>query len=217
MRLYHFVPAQHGIENIERRRLKIATLDRLNDPFELLAVAPRSAEHRAAFRRTKAQMAKQAGLLCFSRKWSNPVQWSHYAQNHTGLCLGFDVADELARPVDYRTKRVAFDPAILDDEDQGRAFLEELSCIKFSHWRYENEVRVFVGLDSNDREGELYFVGFSPQLALREVIVGASSEVTRAELAHALGDLAGEVQIRNARLAFKTFRVVTQQSAKLWR
>ncbi len=210
MRLYHFVPAEYGIQNIERRRLKIATLDQLNDPFEMLAVAPKSAEHRAAFRRTKSQMAKQAGLLCFSRKWDNPVQWSHYARNHTGLCLGFDVADALVKPVDCRTKRVAFDPVILEDEEQGRAFIEGLSCIKFAHWKYENEVRVFVALDSDDTEGGLYFMCFSSQLALREVIIGAVSEVTRAELA-------GEVHVCNARLAFKTFRVVTQQSAKLWR
>ncbi|EKU73441.1 MULTISPECIES: DUF2971 domain-containing protein [Sphingomonadales] len=216
MRLYHFVPAEHGISNIERRRLKIATFDQLNDPFELLAVASRTADERAAFRHAKAQMAERAGLLCFSRKWHNPVQWSHYAGKHSGLCLGFDVADDIVKPVQYQAKRVPFDPAILDDEEKGLAFMLELSCIKFTHWKYEDEVRAFVGLEDMDRESGKYFAEFSPKLALREVIVGAACTVTRVELARALGDLAGEVRQRKARLAFRSFRVVTQQKKDYW-
>lgn len=38
MRAYHFVPADHGIENIKLRHLKIARLDDLNDPFEVRTV-----------------------------------------------------------------------------------------------------------------------------------------------------------------------------------
>lgn len=217
MRLYHFVPAGHGLQNIERRRMKIATLDQLNDPFEMLAVAPSDPAHRAAFRRTKAQMAQRTGLLCFSRKWDNPVQWSHYADCHKGVCLGFDVADELVKPVRYQPRRILFDPTILEDEGRASAFMLELSCTKFSHWKYENEVRVFVGVDPEDTENGLYFMPFSPQLALREVIVGAESRIGRAELASALGDLRGAVEARKARLAFRTFRVVTQRRADQWR
>jgi len=36
MRLYHFTTAQYGLDNIDRRRLKIATIPDLNDPYELL-------------------------------------------------------------------------------------------------------------------------------------------------------------------------------------
>ena len=67
MRVYHFVLRCHGMEDIIRRCLKIATLDPLNDPFETLAAAPRDHDQRAAFRRTEEQMGAQAGLLCFSR------------------------------------------------------------------------------------------------------------------------------------------------------
>jgi hypothetical protein len=40
-------------------------------------------------------------MLCFSRDWHNPVQWSHYADKHRGICLGFDVPDSLLVPVQY--------------------------------------------------------------------------------------------------------------------
>ena len=216
MRVYHFVPRCYGMEDIVRRRLKIATLDQLNDPFELLAAAPRDPDQRAAFRRTKEQMGGRAGLLCFSRNWRNPVQWSHYADRHRGLCLGFDVADELVRPVIYRRHRTPFDPALLEDDDRASALMEELACTKFSHWRYKNEVRVFAALDERDQETGLFFAPFSPTMALREVIVGAAADVGRAELGEAVGGLSGQVRMRKARLAFRSFNVVTQRRRDQW-
>jgi hypothetical protein len=40
-------------------------------------------------------------MLCFSRTSSNILMWSHYGDNHKGICLGFDVPDEFARDVRY--------------------------------------------------------------------------------------------------------------------
>ena len=36
LRVYHFVGPEYGLDDIRRRRLKIATIADLNDPFELL-------------------------------------------------------------------------------------------------------------------------------------------------------------------------------------
>ena len=38
MRLYHFIKKEHGLENVQERRLKIARIAELNDPFEFAAV-----------------------------------------------------------------------------------------------------------------------------------------------------------------------------------
>ena len=35
-RVYKFLSAQHGINNLRDRRLKLATIDDLNDPFDLV-------------------------------------------------------------------------------------------------------------------------------------------------------------------------------------
>jgi len=35
IRLYHFLSAEHALEDIAQRRLKISQIDQLNDPFEL--------------------------------------------------------------------------------------------------------------------------------------------------------------------------------------
>lgn len=217
MRLYHFLNREYGLDDIRRRRLKIATLDGLNDPFEMLAMTFADPALRKAFRATKDQMAKRTGLLCFSRGWRNPVQWSHYADRHHGLCLGFDVPDHLAKPVTYSPKRLAVDRTAIEAQGaEAQAFMQAVISTKFSHWRYEDEVRLFVALKERDPDTRLWFSDFGPDLALREVIVGAACDVTRKELAEALGDLDPLVSRRKARLSFRRFAIVTQMRSSLW-
>ena len=215
MRVYHFIPAGFGVQNLEHRRLKIAKLDELNDPFELLGFAARDAATRKAFAETKADLAKNRGMLCFSRDWRNPVQWSHYAEQHRGLCLGFDVPDNLLTAVTYVAQRPLPDLGVLGGGGKAaqEAMLKVLST-KFSHWRYENEVRAFT--DLMDPVGPLFFASFGPNLVLREVIVGAKSDVTRGDIAAALCGLAPAIVARKARLAFRTFHVVEQRRSSLW-
>jgi hypothetical protein len=105
MRVYHILPAKYAIEDLERRRLKIARLDDLNDPFELMSCELPTPAHREAFQHYKASVARRYGALCFSRAWKNPVLWSHYGDKHKGICLGFDVPDEAIRPIIYTATR----------------------------------------------------------------------------------------------------------------
>lgn len=215
MRVYHFVPADYGLQNLEHRRLKIARLDELNDPFELLGFAGRDAATRKAFADTKAALARDRGMLCFSRGWHNPVQWSHYAEQHRGLCLGFDVPDRLLAEVDYVARRPLPNLAtLMGGGPAAEAAMMRILATKFSHWRYENEVRAFV--DLKDPTGPLYFADFGPNLTLKEVIVGERSTLSRAVISSALGTLAPTVTTRKARLAFRSFRVVEQRRRSLW-
>lgn len=219
MRVYHFLKHTYGIEAIRERHLKIARLANLNDPFEFMSFSMRKRTDRLTFERWRDGMDKNHGLLCFSERSDNPVQWSHYGANHTGVCLGFDIPDHLLIKVQYRSKRGKVDiEAVVKagGEDEQRMMLEALST-KFIHWRYEHEQRLFTGLDHNTvTDAGLYFVDFGPSLVLRQVIVGAKSDITRAEVTEALGDMA-DVETFKARLAYQTFRVVKNQNAKLWK
>ena len=58
---------------------------------------------------------------------------------------------------------------------------------------------------------------FSDRLAIKQVIVGAVSSISRADIDEALGSLATEVETSKARLAFSSFNVVRQRKASLWR
>lgn len=217
MRVYHFLNSEHGIENIKLRRLKIARVDQLNDPFEWQAMTSSDAIKREAIRRLKAQQSADTGVLCFSRSWRNPVQWSHYADHHRGLCLGFDVADRLLGEVRYTDRRIDIDwiLAAASDEEGNRRMREAL-VTKFRHWRYEKEMRIFVRIAPETEIEGLYFADFSNDLILSEIIVGAHSDVSRAQLIGALGEMTASVVCRKARLSFRAFSIVEQRKASLW-
>lgn len=87
---------------------------------------------------------------------------------------------------------------------------------KYAHWKYENEVRCFVTLEERDPEKNLYFVDFSDELKLKEVIVGANSPITKIDIQKALGGQLSFVTVFKVRLAFNTFRVVRQKNETLW-
>ena len=217
MRVFHFVNAEYGLEDLRRRRLKIATLNELNDPFELFGVSLAKEALRRAFKAMKDQLSVNRGLLCFSRDWHNPVQWSHYADKHRGLCLGFDVPDEHLGNVTYSRKRLVVEvERLLEFREQDLETVQRFLFTKYAHWRYENEVRSFVTLEDRDQDKQLYFADFSEKLKLAQVIVGSESSLARNSIREALGDLDAGVETFKVRLAFKTFRIVRQQNVKQW-
>lgn len=214
MRLYHFTSEKFGLLAIKDRRLKIARINELNDPFEFLGWDLQESETRAKLRQWKVDRNAELGILCFSSKWTNPLLWSHYADKHHGMALGFDVPDDdLYSPVRYRRTRL---PMPTGRELVG-ADLDNLLLTKFSAWRYESEYRCFCRLDESMHENGLYFEPFSPTLKLAEVIVGDQSTVSRAELAAALGEEQTCTTSFKARPAFGTFSVVKNRNAALWK
>lgn len=170
VRVYHFTSAVYGLEDVRLRRLKIATLRDINDPFEL-AVRCNDSKRRRALRNSRIEWGQRIGMLCFSAGWHNPVQWSHYAEKHRGVCLGFDVPDSLLVRVRYTKMPPQLDwDAIENHCETGEAEMIRWSTTKFEHWPYEDERRVFLALEEADDEGN-YFADFGCQLALRELFV----------------------------------------------
>ena len=58
VRVYHFLSAEHALDDIEKRRIKISEIDQLNDPFELWCVAQENKELRERLRDYKKTMNK---------------------------------------------------------------------------------------------------------------------------------------------------------------
>ncbi len=212
MRLYHLTTAEYALSNITLRRLKIARLGDLNDPFELIAAELKDREFRKAVKSWKDEFHDTIGLLCFSESWHNPVLWSHYADKHRGICLGFDIPDEYAIPVNYSKKRVAV-RFQNNDQNQGLApeFVNELLRTKYEHWVYEAERRMFLILDEGTKEGGLFFYPFSTSLTLKEVIVGPHCDIPIDRIDNLVTKTNGPTEVTKARLGFTRFEVVPDQ------
>lgn len=216
-RVYHFCDAKYGLENLKNRRLKIATIMELNDPFEMIAHNMRDPDIRRATTQFKAKSASQFGFLCFSRSYKSPVQWGHYAEKHKGICIGFDVPAINLKSIIYTDYRLGFDPAMVDTEEKEIEWLTSFFLTKHSHWGYEQEERMIVHLDSLERESDMYFISFDEaEIHLAEVIVGCNTKVTRGQVVDALGEHAESTAISKARPAFGKFEIVRNRNKKLW-
>lgn len=217
MRVYHFLPAKWGLKAIQQRRLKVARLDFLNDPFEL-EWSMGTRDDRKAFRSYKKDMGKTFGLLCFSKNHYNPVQWAHYAERHKGLCLAFEIPKTDLHEVKYEDRRGDIDFLTLatNEPDEPGPLTMRIWTTKYRHWEYEREWRNIIALNECQLENGLYFSAFGPRMKLAKVLVGARSPITRAELAYALGSMT-KVEAYKVRPAFRTFRMTKDKLAKRWK
>lgn len=123
----------------------------------------------------------QRGVLSFSATWQSILMWSHYADEHRGLCLEFDTTelphDRLA-PVRYDSDRAVKSSDIHawkigGDEGAAKRAFDTHFYSKAPDWRYEQEWR-----DIGAKPGEcgdyritgIYF-GFRCDYAVKVAIV----------------------------------------------
>jgi hypothetical protein len=215
MRVYNLTSEKWALDNLRNRRIKISTIEDLNDPFELQGLQLSNKEYRIAFRRMKKQLHKNFGILSFSKSWKNPVLWSHYGDKHRGICMGFDVPDNMLESINYVESRKLVDLDLENNRNQiDENIMKELLHQKFKDWHYEEEYRAWVGLDEKDKKTGLYFMDFSDTLELKEIIVGSRSKIKLKELHQIISPYIKGVEIIKARLAFKSYSVVINNKYK---
>ncbi|MEA3226776.1 MAG: DUF2971 domain-containing protein [Planctomycetota bacterium] len=92
---------------------------------------------------------ENAGVLSLSEKWSNILMWSHYADSHRGICIGFDFTKLLFvfNGTPFPALAVKY-PELNDyplweylDDDHGAIFNKQY-LTKALDWEYEREWRV---------------------------------------------------------------------------
>jgi len=82
------------------------------------------------------------GVLCLTSSWDDLLMWAHYAQNHTGICVGFDSGFDpysTAQPVCYQEDRALVAP--LHTVSREQRLVENVLFVKSPHWQYESEWR----------------------------------------------------------------------------
>lgn len=213
VRVYHMTKADSAISILKQRHLNLSMISNLNDPFELMAL---SHSKTIALRE---RFAATHGLLSFSADWTNPVLWSHYAEQHKGVCLGFDLPRKDAKIVNYQYERD--DSKHWSDAElqaPSEDLLSYLLTTKFLHWQYEREIRMVVPFEqakTNEEDGKHYVV-LDEQLVLSEVIIGVSCmNSARAEIENILYGHYGDVYLTCARVADKFFNIVPREFIRL--
>lgn len=217
-RVYHFCNEVYGLENIEKARLKVATIMDLNDPFEVIAYSSPDPDIRRHIKLFKESAAKKFGFICFSTSFKSPVQWGHYADKHQGICLGFDIPSCELHDIQYQHGRIPFDFKRYVDMTKAEriSMMEKLLSIKHSQWRYEKESRLILDLDNCTTEAGKYFKSFDSFGQLKQVIVGCNSKITKEEISKIALKQKAPVEYFKVRTAFHTYNIVKNKNRDLW-
>ncbi|CAL65907.1 DUF2971 domain-containing protein [Christiangramia forsetii] len=89
----------------------------------------------------------EVGISCFSKTHLSILMWSHYANNHSGVCLKFNTKDKSFFE-DYKEVKYSEEFPTSDDiakQDKSDNFL---FFTKSQQWSYEQEVRLMKKADS---------------------------------------------------------------------
>ena len=215
MRLYYFTTAKWGMVALSERRLKIAQIPQLNDPYEFRAVYMTHSTNVMAIERAITAFSEKCGVLCMTDNWHEVLMWSHYAERHQGLCLGFNVSDEHARKVEY-IDRPTQDKS-LDLNNIREDLIKSIFNRKSLAWKYESEFRFYCTL--SESVGGNYFKSFGPDLKLSEIIVGCQAsrlDVSSKGIRSALEGYDHGVDIFKVKMNPNEFKMVEDLSAPDW-
>jgi hypothetical protein len=170
-----------------------------------MALNSHKREIRQLLTRFKDSQNSKTGLLCFSANWTNPLLWSHYANKHKGICLGFDlrIGNEV-QEVLYEEKRPRMGP----HEDPPTDLQDPLFRTKFIGWKYEQERRRLVDLSKAKQEKWLYFMPFDEDLRLKEVILGEKNDLSLEAIRKLTKATNPGAVVFKTRLERRSFRIV---------
>jgi len=211
MRVYHYLEAKWALDDIRRRRLKLSKTDDMNDPYEWKCVRSSNKPSQEALERTEKDIAERHGALCFSRSWNNILMWSHYADRHQGVCLGFDIPKKRTKDVKYVGNVQQVGNLQTMSTRRKVQIVNRLNFAKYEGWCYEQEVRVKGSREEKDEETGHYFVNFNEHLKLKEVIAGARFPMSKGPIEDALKGYSEDVKIVNVRPATSKFEVVVDE------
>lgn len=93
---------------------------------------------------------KRKGVLSLAKKWNCPLMWSHYADQHNGICLEYDTSDcapGTLVAINYSGQRGILASDLYawhaeNDEDARQRIHEGYFYKKTSQWKYEKEWRI---------------------------------------------------------------------------
>lgn len=163
MIVYHFISAEFALKALRDRRLKIARLNELNNPLEFCAADFAASDDKNRLEAFRYQMNQRFGVVCFTENYDDPVLWGRYADGHRGVALVFEIPDNDAIRMNYRSENLARDVAtVMRRGGFAESDLSQWVSNQFPSLHYENEIRMVCTLSDHfcqmGRTGEkIYF------------------------------------------------------------
>lgn len=102
------------------------------------------------------EVENKLGVLCLSKRRDSTLMWGHYANSHSGYCIGYDqdkliefIKDQFGNAasildVDYVDEIPTWDYGLMTDIKYLRETIDKRFSTKHSDWKYEDEIRIIV-------------------------------------------------------------------------
>jgi Protein of unknown function (DUF2971) len=127
----------------------------------------------------RATISKLITICSFTEKNNNNLMWSHYTDNHRGICVEYSdsLFDSLKMTEGFLVSgKVEYSelPPDVDSLENVTSKIQKMMFNKQLEWKYEQEHRVIL-MSNNDTD----FISIAPKL-IKAVYIGskASSEIT---------------------------------------
>ncbi|MDI4237759.1 DUF2971 domain-containing protein [Bradyrhizobium sp. Arg237L] len=145
------------------------------------------------------------GIVSFAERANCPLMWSHYGDQHKGVCIGYSVPVDAAEnfyKVKYggsRLVQVSKVVAMLDGDDMARQAVDAAVLLrKAASWRYEREWRLIGqrGLRDSPLELEEVIFGMRCESAVKYAVVRALEDRCRPIRFYEMRDLRGTFHLK---------------------
>ncbi|RQU90473.1 DUF2971 domain-containing protein [Burkholderia cenocepacia] len=162
MKLYRYRQINtNTFSEIAERKAWFSKYSELNDPFEGRYINKSSDISLDV-------LIEKIRVCCFSKRNDNLLLWAHYAENHRGICLEYDIPDEIFKtqflPISYSESQPIIEqinryPA--GDPNAGRLLMEMKDAVfltKSEDWKYEEEWRMLRITENLSGKGEKHTI-----------------------------------------------------------
>ena len=172
--------------HLQNHEMSLSSPSTFNNPFDCHMAFPGASRQDLATRsRDIVDTIWRVGSLAESP--CNRLMWSHYADNHRGLCIEYDFsafdpfsAGVIFAPVIYSPKRQQVPEKLLNDvatdqlDRQDYRFLTSTLFTKDSVWQYESEWRIVKGVYVGTQASSLHIEFEMPPISA--VYFGAATD-----------------------------------------
>lgn len=171
---------ENGVDIIKNKRLKIASIDDFNDPFEFrFAYEGTNKELEEAFKNVHEYQKHNYRVISFSKDSNNLILWAHYANKHKGILIKFDLNEmkqdgtsfnETTIKVNYTHERIKFsaDFDLKVNENKALDLFKKINYTKFKKWKYEDEYRTIIKFDFKEN---IPYIPILPK-SIKEIVLG---------------------------------------------
>ncbi len=141
----------HTKNCVETQKVYFNDWEKLNDPMEgFYRYIPNQYDKNIESILTETKQKYK--IFCCSKYHRSILLWSHYADNHKGICLEIEIDEDLCKEQNIFKLNVVYKKNLVQiypnktTKDQAKNILKH----KLSQWRYEDERRFFIEKDQPD-------------------------------------------------------------------